>query len=81
MATAHSYSERIVRNPAILAGKPAVKGTRISVEAVLAHLAENPDLEELFAAFPRLTIEDLKACLAFAEEKVRLGGSRAASGR
>jgi uncharacterized protein (DUF433 family) len=60
-----------VRDPAILAGKPAVKGSRISVEAVLAHLAGNPDLEELFAAFPRLTIEDLKACLAFAEEDPR----------
>ena len=81
MATAHSYSERVIRDPAILAGKPVVRGTRISVEAVLAQLVENPDMQELFAAFPRLTIEDVKACLAFAEEKVRLGGTRAVSGR
>jgi len=81
MATAHAYTGRIVRDPAILAGKPVVKGTRISVETVLAQLAENPDLEEFFAAFPRLTVEDVKACLAFAEEKVRLGGSRVSQGR
>jgi len=81
MATAHVYTDRIIRNPGTLAGKPVVKGTRISVETVLAHLAENPDLGELFAAFPRLTVEDVKACLALAEEKVRLGGSRAASSR
>jgi len=43
-----------------------VKGTRIAVEHVLEHLAQNPDLDELFAAYPRLTLEDVKACLAYA---------------
>mgnify|MGYP005854637183 FL=1 len=67
MAREHSaYHERIVRDPKIMAGKPVVKGTRIPVELVLQHLEENPDLEDLFAAFPRLTREDVKACLAYA---------------
>ena len=81
MAKSVTYRERIVTDPAILVGKPAVKGTRIAVETVLAHLAENPDVQELIAAFPRLTIEDVKACLAFAEEQVRLTGVKAASDR
>jgi uncharacterized protein (DUF433 family) len=51
------------------------------VETVLAQLAENPDFDELFAAYPRLTIEDVQACLAFAEEQVRLKGTRTASAR
>jgi uncharacterized protein (DUF433 family) len=81
MATLNVPTQRIIRDPSILGGKPVVKGTRISVETVLAHLAADPSLDELLAAFPRLTVEDVKACLAFAEERVRLGGSRAAAGR
>ena len=60
------YPDRIVIDPAILGGKPVVKGTRIPVELVLAKLAYNPDLEELFADYPRLTVEDVKACLEYA---------------
>ena len=67
-----AYEDRIVVDPAILVGKPVVKGTRISVELVLDHLAENPDVHELFAAYPRLSIDDVKACLAYA--KALVGG-------
>jgi uncharacterized protein (DUF433 family) len=60
------YADRIVTDPAVLAGKPVVRGTRIPVELVLRHLAQDPDLGELFAAYPRLTLDDVKACLAYA---------------
>jgi uncharacterized protein (DUF433 family) len=60
------YHDRIICDPAILAGKPIVKGTRIPVELVLKHLALNPDLAEPFAAYPRLTIDDVKGIFAFA---------------
>lgn len=49
-----------------LVGKPVVKGMRIPVELALKHLAQNPDLADFFAADPQLTIEDVKACLAYA---------------
>lgn len=65
-----AYEERIVVDPNVLVGKPVVKGTRISVELVLDQLADNPDLGELFAAYPRLTVEDVKACLAYAKALV-----------
>ena len=60
------YTDRITADPAILVGKPVVRGTRISVETVLDHLADNPNLDELFAAFPDLTVDDVRACLAYA---------------
>lgn len=66
MATQTRLSTRIVRDPAILAGKPVVQGTRIPVELVLAKLAANPDLAELFADYPRLSLEDVRACLDYA---------------
>ena len=48
-----------------MVGKPVVKGTRIPVELVLAKLAQNPSLDELFTDYPRLTLEDVKACLDY----------------
>lgn len=62
--------ERIVRDPDILTGKPVVRGTRIPVELVLAKLAADPDLGALFTDYPRLTVEDVQACLAYARAAV-----------
>ena len=62
-----SYQARIVADPEIMVGKPTVKGTRIPVELVLGQLAANLDLDELFAAYPRLTLEDVQACLEYAQ--------------
>ncbi|MCC7367971.1 MAG: DUF433 domain-containing protein [Chloroflexi bacterium] len=73
------YIDRIVQDPEIMVGKPIVRGTRITVEAVLDHLAANPDLDDLFAAYPRLTIDDLKAVLAFAGDQVRRQKRRGAA--
>ena len=67
----HSHLDRIVMNPEILVGKPTVRGTRISVELVLKRLSQDLDLEGLFRSYPRLTREDVQACLEFAEAKVR----------
>ena len=70
------YQDRIIEDPNIMVGKPVVKGTRIPVELVLEHLAENPDMEDLFAAFPRLTREDVQACLAYARQLFEKRGRR-----
>ena len=58
--------ERIVVDPEILAGKPVVRGTRIPVEIVLKRLASDLDPATLYAAYPRLTPEDVQACLEYA---------------
>lgn len=54
-----------------MVGKPVVKRTRIPVELVLEELAYDPDLLELFGAHPALTIEDVQACLAYAQRLVK----------
>jgi uncharacterized protein (DUF433 family) len=66
----YTYQDRITINPAVMVGKLVVKGTRIPVERLVAHLANNPDLTDLFAAYPELTVEDVKACLAYAHHAV-----------
>lgn len=65
-----TYRDRIVTDPGILSGKPVVKGTRIPVDVVLEYLAHNPSFEDLFADYPRLTLDDVRACFAFARELV-----------
>ena len=68
------FGERVVRDPAVMVGKPVVKGTRIPVERVIDHLAGSPDLADLLAAYPELTIEDVQACLAYASAAVAACG-------
>ena len=65
-----TYKDRITSNPDVMVGKPVVKGTRIPVERVVAHLANNPDMNDLLAAYPDLTLDDVKACLQFAHHAV-----------
>jgi uncharacterized protein (DUF433 family) len=62
--------DRIVQDAKVMVGKPVVRGTRIPVERVLAHLADTPDLADLFEAFPRLTLDDVRACLEYARDVV-----------
>lgn len=63
--------DRIVVDPKIMLGKPTVRGTRIPVELVLEQLSYDLDLSELFAAYPRLTEEDVRACIAYARHAMR----------
>ena len=70
MAPGSPHQDRISVNPEVMVGKPVVTGTRIPVALVLQHLAQNPDLEDLFAAFPQLTLDDVKACLEYAHALV-----------
>jgi uncharacterized protein (DUF433 family) len=48
----------------ILAGKPRVKGTRVSVEQVLSHLGNGWTVELLLDQYPTLTREGIQACIA-----------------
>ena len=57
---------RIVANPDILGGKPTIRGTRISVELVLAWLAQGGTAESIVEHFEALESDDVLACLAFA---------------
>ena len=75
----HHHLDRISVDPQVMVGKPVVKGTRIPVERVLAQLAGSLDMDELFAAFPHLTVEDVQACLAYAHDTLVAERNRAVS--
>ena len=52
-------------------GKTVIKGTRIPVDLILEKLGSGYSFEELRAAYPRITDEDIKACLLFAADNSR----------
>lgn len=54
-----------------MVGKPVIKGTRIPVEKVREQLAYKPNFEELFAMYPDLNLDDVKACLDYGASLVR----------
>jgi uncharacterized protein (DUF433 family) len=61
---------RIEINPAVMLGKPVIRGTRIPVELLLRKLSEGAETDELLDAYPRLAEDDIRACLAYAADAV-----------
>jgi uncharacterized protein (DUF433 family) len=59
---------RISADPAVMMGKPCIKGTRITVELILRKLGAGRSFAELVEAYPHLTEDDLRAALAFAAD-------------
>jgi uncharacterized protein (DUF433 family) len=60
--------ERIEVNPAIMFGKPVIKGTRITVEQILRKLASGMTPGQILEDHPRLAIAAIQAADAFAAE-------------
>jgi uncharacterized protein (DUF433 family) len=58
--------DRIAVDPNLCHGQPCVKGTRIMVRLILNFLANGDSVEDILAAYPSLTPEDIRACLAYA---------------
>ncbi len=65
------WQDRITADPKIMFGKPTIRGTRIPVELVLEKLANFETPEQLLLAYPRITLEDISACLLFAQHSVK----------
>ena len=63
-----NWRDDIASDPDILAGKPAVRGTRLSVEFILGLGAEGWPESDVLAEYPRLTPEALRAVFAYAAE-------------
>lgn len=62
---------RVSVDPNVCFGKPCIRGTRIWVSLIVDNLAEGLSGEDLIAAYPQLTPDDIRAALAFAAEMTR----------
>ena len=63
-----NWKGHIVTDDEIVAGKPRIKGTRISVELILDRAADGWSTEDILAAYPNLNRDNVLAALSFAAE-------------
>jgi len=83
-----ALNHRVEINPEIMLGKPVIRGTRITVELIVRKLSEGAKEEDLLNAYPHLSVEDIRAALAYAADSLaheevilyRTGASHAAAG-
>ena len=62
--------KRIAIDPKVMAGKPVIKGTRLTVEHILRELAGGMSAADLLDAHPRLKAEDIRAAYAYAAARL-----------
>ena len=63
------YRDRITIEPGKRSGKPCIRGLRITVYDILNMLAEGMTYDEIIDDFPKITKEDILACLSFAADR------------
>jgi len=62
------YRDIITIEPGKRGGRPCIRGMRISVYDILGWLAAGMTNEQIIAEYPELTIEDIRAALAYAAD-------------
>jgi uncharacterized protein (DUF433 family) len=65
--------ERIERNPAVMVGKPVIRGTRIPVDLLVRLIAQGISEEEILRQYTRLQPEDIQAALLYAAQHSHTG--------
>jgi uncharacterized protein (DUF433 family) len=66
------WEDHITADPGIMTGKPVVKGTRLTVDFILDLMAGGTSEADILRNYPRLTVDAIHACLAYASEAVQL---------
>lgn len=66
--TREDLLKRITIDPGVCFGKPCIRGTRIWVSLIVDNLADGIPEQEILAAYPSLTRDDIRAALVYAAE-------------
>lgn len=71
---------RIVMDPAVMGGKPCIKGTRVTVGTIVGLIAAGHDTVSVLKLYPYLSADDVREALAWAawraqEREVPLGSA------
>jgi uncharacterized protein (DUF433 family) len=65
------WSEHIVVDPEICHGRACIRGTRVFVSVILDNLAAGESAERILESYPSLTIEAVRAAIAYAADLAR----------
>jgi uncharacterized protein (DUF433 family) len=69
------YQKIITIEPGKRSGKACIRGLRVTVQDILEYLASGMSVQEILADFPKLTADDIRACLAYAADRERRLGT------
>ncbi len=61
---------RIFVDPQIMTGKPCIKGTRVTVGAIVGQMASGSSIQDILVDYPYLKNEDILQALQFAAYRV-----------
>jgi len=65
-----TFSERITVDPAVMGGRPCVRGLRVTVGTVVGLVAAGQSTDEILALYPYLQPDDVRAALEYAAWRV-----------
>ena len=75
--TDEELRKRIEIDPRVMVGKPCIRGTRLPVRMIVNLLAHGATFDEILEDFPRLTRDDIMACLLYAADMMECRSSMA----
>lgn len=61
-----NWRSHITSDPSIMFGKPCIENTRIPVDLILEKLGNGVSVQDLLLAYPKISEEDIKACMLYA---------------
>lgn len=65
-----NHLKRITFDPAVMGGKPCIRGMRVTVGTIIGLLAAGRTEQAILDAYPYLEAEDLREALAYAAWRV-----------
>ena len=63
-----AHKSRITLKPDVCGGRPCIRDTRIEIAVILDGMAEGLTESEIIDHYPQLTLEDIRAALAYAAD-------------
>jgi uncharacterized protein (DUF433 family) len=70
------WRKHIHQDPKVCAGVPVIRGTRILIDAELADLEQGRTIDEVRRSYPAMTVDDVRAVIAYAAEGARRAATR-----
>ena len=61
---------RNIADHQIMGGVPCIRGTRIPAATVVGLIAQGAPIDDVITDFPQLTVDDVRAALAFAASAI-----------
>ena len=65
------HFDRITHNPAVMGGKPCIRGMRVTVGMIINQIGAGHSIEEVLANYPYLEHEDILQALQYGNYGVR----------